>query len=607
MKKFAILFLAMILTLTACGEGGITAAARAEGAEGGDEYEDFNLEEGEIDDDAEPQIWYSEGVLYDDLRNLGDDAMVVANCNEWVSLRAQPSKSSDRVAEVPLGAVVTNCSVAANGFIACDYAGQSGYILAEYLEPLYDDTDYDGIDAYWLGDFVGEWQIMDEDSSTVRIDRIDGGYSLSASFYRIASFTANWVSGNEYDYDYTFRTADAITCHVEPMADSFLLTVSVDEGYDFGGYFSNRVFVCIPPEEDALPDAPPVNEELDMSEIPEGLADGVIYYAHTTVGTIVVHDSAYIYRIVDGEITQVWDYYAEADNIIFDASEYYVDPHNRWYGYVGNSLVHFTEDDMVVDVVNCTEFEYSGMFMYCYHNEAGVLYATSPCNSTPILGEVIEIYTKEGHTFVRRPDGTYLLMVPPYLISQMSQQYCDEHPIPYIYLGDDDWYGYYMQLDTRNSGKSQSETTRDFDVRYGLTDVTWGYPTTNFSPMSVELAAGKSYQQVYDYYDIALERDGGGYFKVGDIDFADSLGILTYEFDDNMPSRVTWESYIASEEVFAEIQQYLADDGYTCLGETNSGAGDKEYSYIIDGGYTMRVVYKDSQQEGTHVFVYVDY
>jgi major membrane immunogen (membrane-anchored lipoprotein) len=434
MKRFAILFLVMILMLTACGESGITNTAHADETDNGDEYEDFNQEEGGIDDDAEPQIWLEEGVPYDNPTNNNQN---------------------------------------------------------------------DG----WDG--------------------------------------------------------------VDPNA--------------------------------------PVDEKLDMSEIPEGLADGVIYYAHTTVGTIVIHDSAYIYRIVDGEVTQVWDYYAEADNVIFDASEYYENPHNRWYGYVGNSIVHFTEDDMVVDVVSCTEFDYSGMFMYCYHVENGALYSFSPCNDTRIKGDVLEIYTKEGHTFVRCNDGTYLLTVPPYLISQMSQQYCDEHPIPFIYLGNDDWYGYYMQLDTRNSGKSQSETTRDFDAKYGLTSVTWGYPTTNFSPMSVELAAGKSYQQVYDYYDIAFERDGGGYFKVGDIDFADSLGFLTYEFDGDMPSRVTWESYIASEEAFADIQQYLADEGYNCLGETNSGAGDKEYSYTIDGGYIMRVVYKNSEREGTHVFVYVDY
>ncbi|MBQ8954721.1 MAG: SH3 domain-containing protein [Clostridia bacterium] len=506
MKRFAILFLVLALMLTACGESGITNTAHADETNGGDEYEDFNLEEGEIPDDAEPQIWYSEGVLYDDLDYLGYDTMVVANCNEWASLRAQPSTSSDRIAEVPLGAIVTNCTGATNGFIACDYAGQSGYILAEYLEPFFDDFDYDGIDA----------------------------------------------------------------------------------------------------EEDVLPDTP-INEEIDMSEVPAALVDGVIYVAHTTVGTIVIHDSAYIYRVVNNEITQIWDYYAQADNVIFDATEYYENPRYRWYGYVGNSLVHFTEDDMIVDVVNCTEFEYSGIFMYCYHNEAGVLYATSPCNTTSILGEVIEIYTKEGHTFVRRPDGTYLLTVPPYLISQMSQEYCNEHPIPYIYLGDGDWYGYYMELDTRNSGKTQTETTWAFDVKYGITSVMWGYPTTHFSPMSVELAAGKSYQEVYDYYNIAFERDGGGFFKVGDIDFADTMGILTYEFKNNMPSRVTWESYNANEEIFAEIQQYLTDDGYVCMGETHSGAGDKEYSYMIEGGFIMRVVYKDSIEEGTHVFIYVDY
>ncbi|MDO4220404.1 MAG: hypothetical protein Q4D22_04225, partial [Candidatus Saccharibacteria bacterium] len=149
MKRFAILFLVMILMLTACGESGITNTAHADETDNGDEYEDFNQEEGGIDDDAEPQIWLEEGVPYDN-----------------------PT----------------------------------------------DNNQNDG----WDG--------------------------------------------------------------VDPNA--------------------------------------PVDEKLDMSEIPEGLADGVIYYAHTTVGTIVIHDSAYIYRIVDGEITQVWDYYAEADNVIFDASEY---------------------------------------------------------------------------------------------------------------------------------------------------------------------------------------------------------------------------------------------------------------------------------------------
>ena len=62
---------------------------------------------------------------------IGD--MVVVNCQEWVSLRAEPSVDSDRIAKVPLGAVVTACREAENGFIRCDYDGMRGYIRADLL------------------------------------------------------------------------------------------------------------------------------------------------------------------------------------------------------------------------------------------------------------------------------------------------------------------------------------------------------------------------------------------------------------------------------------------------------------------------------------------
>ena len=62
---------------------------------------------------------------------IGD--MVVVNCQEWVSLRAEPSTESDRLAKVPLGAVVTACREAENGFIRCDYDGLRGYIRADLL------------------------------------------------------------------------------------------------------------------------------------------------------------------------------------------------------------------------------------------------------------------------------------------------------------------------------------------------------------------------------------------------------------------------------------------------------------------------------------------
>lgn len=61
------------------------------------------------------------------------DSMCVVNCQEWVSLRSSPSTSSSQLARVPLGAWVTGCESADNGFIRCEYNGQTGYVLAKYL------------------------------------------------------------------------------------------------------------------------------------------------------------------------------------------------------------------------------------------------------------------------------------------------------------------------------------------------------------------------------------------------------------------------------------------------------------------------------------------
>ena len=72
------------------------------------------------------------------LAEEGDDYclyMVVVNCEEWVSLRSGPSTSASRLAKVPLGEVVFECSRVGGDFIYCTYEGQRGYILAKYLEP----------------------------------------------------------------------------------------------------------------------------------------------------------------------------------------------------------------------------------------------------------------------------------------------------------------------------------------------------------------------------------------------------------------------------------------------------------------------------------------
>ena len=71
------------------------------------------------------------------LRREQEPNMRVANCKDFVSLRAKPSTSSKRLAKVPLGALVLAVPGAeeTDGFILCSYQDQYGYILTEYLEP----------------------------------------------------------------------------------------------------------------------------------------------------------------------------------------------------------------------------------------------------------------------------------------------------------------------------------------------------------------------------------------------------------------------------------------------------------------------------------------
>lgn len=64
--------------------------------------------------------------------------MRIANCKDYVSLRAERSKTSKRLAKVPLGALVLAFPEegTAGGFISCVYQDIEGYILTQYLEPV---------------------------------------------------------------------------------------------------------------------------------------------------------------------------------------------------------------------------------------------------------------------------------------------------------------------------------------------------------------------------------------------------------------------------------------------------------------------------------------
>ncbi len=63
--------------------------------------------------------------------------MMVVNCEEWVSLREVPGTGGDRLAKVPLGAVVAEAEWVPlyDQYVYCRFGGQWGYVLSKYLRP----------------------------------------------------------------------------------------------------------------------------------------------------------------------------------------------------------------------------------------------------------------------------------------------------------------------------------------------------------------------------------------------------------------------------------------------------------------------------------------
>lgn len=75
---------------------------------------------------------------------LGDRASI-ENCREFVSLRAKPNTSAERLEELKLKTTVNVLGVAENGFMQVETDGKIGYVLDDYLE-LYENYEN------WVGE-----------------------------------------------------------------------------------------------------------------------------------------------------------------------------------------------------------------------------------------------------------------------------------------------------------------------------------------------------------------------------------------------------------------------------------------------------------------------
>ncbi|MBR0464675.1 MAG: SH3 domain-containing protein [Clostridia bacterium] len=90
---------------------------------------------------------------YDDYSGL-IGAMEIVNCKSYAVLRAYPNTSSQQVARVPLGEVVTNCWYEDDRFTYCEYGGVGGYILNSNLSFISGPIGQEYYDDEYLGNMM---------------------------------------------------------------------------------------------------------------------------------------------------------------------------------------------------------------------------------------------------------------------------------------------------------------------------------------------------------------------------------------------------------------------------------------------------------------------
>ena len=78
--------------------------------------------------------------LSSDIQPWSDGTFYVTNCNEYISLRRMPLKSSDALARIPLGATLDKIyyhdgGYTSDSFVYVKYKGQYGFVLWDYLAP----------------------------------------------------------------------------------------------------------------------------------------------------------------------------------------------------------------------------------------------------------------------------------------------------------------------------------------------------------------------------------------------------------------------------------------------------------------------------------------
>ncbi len=94
-----------------------------------------------------------------------------ADCEEYITLRAEPSTSAQALTTIPRGGQMTYVSPAGD-FTCVEYQGQRGYVLTSYIKPV------SGSAAVSPGNYGGEWTADCDEYLTLRASASTGAAEL---------------------------------------------------------------------------------------------------------------------------------------------------------------------------------------------------------------------------------------------------------------------------------------------------------------------------------------------------------------------------------------------------------------------------------------------
>ena len=189
--------------------------------------------------------------------------MKIVNCNEWVSLRAEPDSTAQRFAGVKLGETVRGFYGSNGDFTHCEYNGAVGYILNEYLEVMGGakevscDTSAEPEYSFEMdGGSLKVWKSCGETSEVMYVARMNAsgneiwhyateslGTTELSSVDAFVNAPANLVM--VYNNDYGLIALDAETgmekwtlpCGEVSLGGSIVTAVGDDGNMYIGGYY----------------------------------------------------------------------------------------------------------------------------------------------------------------------------------------------------------------------------------------------------------------------------------------------------------------------------------------------------------------------------------